>query len=292
MEMRRGRTWLGLALLGAMVSAACGRDAESAGDEGSTRLVPPVEADAGEEVAVPEEAPAAEPAPEPVAPAPAAPAREPSRPAPRPAQQTGPVTAPPPSPVDERPETEWTLPPTTEARAVRALEAGRTLDLRMESRLSTESSRPGEEFYAVVSEDILGSGGEVLVPMGARVRGTVLESRESEGADAPASIRLEIESVTVNGAVRPVKASVVDVEMKTEARDSGTRTAAKVGAGAAAGAVVGRILGRDTRSAVKGAVAGTVAGAAVAIATQDGHATIEPGAHLVIRLDDRLIVDD
>ncbi|HEX9709457.1 MAG TPA: hypothetical protein VGB42_05765, partial [Candidatus Thermoplasmatota archaeon] len=149
----------------------------------------------------------------------------------------------------------------------------------------------GDEFWAGVAEDVMGAAGEVLIPMGSRVKGRVLESRESPSSEEPAVITLEVESVTLGGAVRPLRATVVEVDVQADARDSGQKTAVKVGAGAAAGALLGRILGKDRESTLKGAAAGAVAGTAVALVTKDGHATIEEGARLVIRLLDRLIVD-
>jgi uncharacterized membrane protein len=156
---------------------------------------------------------------------------------------------------------------------VRALEAGRTLELRVEAEVSTSASQVGDEFTATVTDDVLGSAGEVLLPMGTQFKGRVTDSRESTGSDQPAVLALEVESVTVNGEVRPLKATVTDLEVKAEARDSGGRTAAKVGVGAAAGALVGRILGRDREGALKGAVVGAAAGGAAAIATKPGTRT-------------------
>jgi hypothetical protein len=161
----------------------------------------------------------------------------------------------------------------------------------MESGLSTESAEVGESFYATVSEDVLGRGGEVLLPIGARVTGRVSESRRSERAGEPAVLGLEFTSVMVNGVRRPLQATIVEVVMSADERASNSATAAKVGVGVAAGAVLGRIIGRDTGGAVRGAVVGAVAGTAVALATKGGHAVIEPGARVVIRLDERLILD-
>jgi outer membrane lipoprotein SlyB len=118
----------------------------------------------------------------------------------------------------------------------------------------------------------------------------VVESRESPSPDEPALLQLAFDAVTVNGVERPLVATVVEMEVQAGTRDSNTRTAAKVGVGAAAGAIVGRILGRDRESTVKGAVVGGVAGTAAAIVTRDGHATLEPGARLVIRLDEALLL--
>jgi len=288
MDLLRGKALSGLALLGLTALWACG-DAQSASDDASIRV--PLESEApevelsvdGQDDAGPVGADVAASAP--AASTPAAPA---SRPVVRPAAS---ATAPAPAPVAERPDAAVTS-PVAEPRALRVLAAGRTLELRMEGGLSTEQTRVGEVFHATLGDDVLGSSGEVLLPIGTRVRGRVAESRESAGSDQPAVLRLELESVTVGGAVRPMRASIVELDMKADARDSGTATATKVGVGAAAGALAGRLLGRDRDATVKGAVVGAVAGTAVAVATRDGHATIEPGARIVIRLDDDLILDD
>jgi hypothetical protein len=187
------------------------------------------------------------------------------------------------------PEPEAEPAPPAEPR--RVLAAGRMLDLSVAARVTTESAREGDVVLAAITEDILGSAGEVLLPAGTQLKGRVAESRESTSSDEPAVLRLEFESITVNGSERPLKATVVEMAVQAQARDSNTRTAAKVGVGAAAGAIVGRIIGGDRGSAAKGAVVGGVAGAAAAAATRSGNATLEQGARIVIRLDEALLLD-
>jgi hypothetical protein len=282
MAMRGGRRLHGLAILVALALGACGREAESAGDDESIRVSPLAEAPSAE---APAGTPLAE-APLPEEPAAEAPAVAPTRPAERPAP-TPRRRDPAPAPAAAEPA----APAPEPAPPVRAVPAGSTLELALETALSTEESKVGDTFWATVTEDILGEQSEVLIPLGSRVRGRVVESMESPSSEQPAVLTLEIESVTLDGAVRPLRATVVDVEMEADTRDSDGRTAVKVGVGAAAGAALGRILGKDRGATVTGAVAGAAAGTAVALATRDGQATIAQGARLVIRLDDPLIVD-
>jgi hypothetical protein len=190
-------------------------------------------------------------------------------------------------PPEPAPDAERAAP----AEPRRVLAAGRMLDLSVEARITTESAREGDVVLAAITEDILGSAGEVLLPAGTQLKGRVAESRESTSSDEPAVLRLEFESITVNGTERPLEATVVEMAIDAQSRDSNTRTAAKVGIGAAAGAIAGRIIGGDRGSAVKGAVVGGVAGTAAAVATRSGHATLEPGARIVIRLDQELVLD-
>ena len=291
MAMRGGRRLHGLAVLAVLTLGACGREAESAGDDESIRVSPPAEAPSAEapagtplaEAPLPEEPEAEAPAAEP------APARPAERPAPTPRRRE---PAPSPAAEPEAPAPEPSPEPLPEPEpAVRVVPAGSTLELALETALSTEENDVGDTFWATVTEDVLGEQSEVLIPLGSRVRGRVVESMESPSSEQPAVLTLEIESVTMDGAVRPLRATVVDVEMEADARDSDGRTAVKVGVGAAAGAALGRILGKDRGAAVTGAVAGAAAGTAVALATRDGQATIAQGARLVIRLNDPLIVD-
>jgi hypothetical protein len=287
MDVRRGRARPGLALLGVVVLGACGGEAESAGDDESTPLPAPSAPVQEAPAAAPEVpvAPALQPAPEPTAPAPTRPRQTPPSPQRQP-ERVIPVGTPT-TPPDADPEAE--SPPAAETR--RILAAGRTLDLSAVAEITTESARVGDVVHAAITEDVLGSAGEVLLPAGTQLTGRVAESRESTTSEEPGVLRLEFESITVNGAERPLKATVVEMAVDAQARDSNTRTAAKVGIGAAAGAIVGRIVGGDRSSAVKGAVVGGVAGGAAAAVTRSGHATLGQGAKIVIRLDEALVID-
>jgi hypothetical protein len=285
MTVQRAATSLGLVLLSVTALSACGGEVQS---ENRAQDATPDAAPAAQvETPAPAPAPEAQPA---VTPTRAPSAQFTERP-PRPTRPAAVASSATPRTDGGATAPEEPVAPAAEPE-VRALEAGRTLELRVEAELSTKASKVGDEFIATVTDDVLGSAGEVLLPMGTQFKGRVADSRESAGSDQPAVLTLEVESVTVNGDVRPLKATVTDLEVKAEARDSGGRTAAKVGVGAAAGAVVGRILGRDREGAIKGAVVGAAAGGAAAIATRDGHATVEPGARMMIRLDERLILND
>ena len=292
MEFRRA-TALGLALVGALAAASCGGEPEAANaQEGAAAEAPVVPRAIEQEDAAPGAIPAPESSAAPASPTltPADPARAPRpiRPAARPAEGAG-VAAAPESEDDASAESSSGV-SRIGGGDVRALEAGRTLELSVEAELSTSATKIGDEFTATVRDDVLGSAGEVMLPMGTQFKGRVVDSRESTGADQPAVLTLAVESVIVNGAVRPLKATVVEVDVETQARDSGTRTAAKVGVGAAVGALAGRILGRDRDATIKGAVVGAAAGTAAAIVTKDGQATVKPGARMLIRLDERLVV--
>lgn len=305
----------------AVLTWACGGNAESAPDHESERVIPAAEEapppsapEDGAAAVRADEAPEkaereAEPSPDvrPSAPPVVAPQErearsepaartEPVEQASQAADRDEPISTPPTTVVRTDPEPSVapdepmrTRPePRPEPLAVLA---GTRIPLVVEDELSTRVSRAGDVFDAVVDEDVLGASGVVLLPRGTRVRGRVVESLESPGPDQPATLALAVERVELADRLVPLAATVVELEHETEARDSDARTAAKVGAGAVAGAILGKIIGGDGKDALKGAVAGAAAGAAVAHATRDGHAMVPRGARMVIVLDRPLVVE-
>ena len=266
------RTWkvpmLAVALSLAM--AACGGEAESAHDLDSEFITSELElseretdGEAGDVAA----------APPPAAPAPT---RSPA---------TGGTAAPPPPAAERAPDPRPEPAPAPEPATV-AIPTGSLVTAALTATISTRTHEAGDTFTARVADDLRSDDGQVLIPAGAILEGRVLEARESAGSDDEALLVLGVERLDMNGWVYPLRATIIQAEMVTEAQDSGTRTAAKVATGAAAGAVVGQILGRNTRSTITGAAAGAAAGAGVAITTRDGHARMDEGARLTIQFDE------
>lgn len=295
-----------IALSVAVLSLSCGGDAESAADGQSRPVSAEVEpapsppqlvpaTDPEEMPAAPPPSTASSPVParaetvEPVPPTPTASAGRPSMP-PEPQQPAAEAVFER-EPVVERPRepTAADFPPEP-MTVVRTVAAGRTIELSLGTELSTESNRSGDAFWATVTDDVLASDGEVLLPVGARVEGRVKESRESAGSEEPAVMELAVESIEVGSSLVPIGASIVEIDLAASSRDSDTETAIKVGAGAVAGALLGRILGSDSEDAVKGAVVGAAAGTAYALSSRDGHAKIGGGARILIRMDEALVL--
>ena len=225
----------------------------------------------------------------------AAPARSSASMSREPARRTSGPRASTPVPVEPtddarsaEPEPQPDLPP---ARPVSMIAAGTVLDATIDDEISTEHAHEGDRFQAELAEDVLGPHGEVLLHAGSIVNGRVAASHESTGPQDPASLKLEVESITADGRTLGLAADVVDVQVDAHTRDSNQTSVAKVTAGAAVGALIGRIVGGSGKDAAKGAVAGAAAGAAAAYMTRDGHAVVKPGAVMKMRLTDRLVVD-
>ena len=179
--------------------------------------------------------------------------------------------------------------PPTELGSDVVLQAGSTLRVVLDESVSTDSHTAGQTFGAHIGTDVNGPNG-VAVPRGTRVRGVVRASRESISSDDPATLILAIESLSVDGEEIPLEGSVSDTELEGDRRDSTGQTVGKIAIGTAAGAILGGILGDGDRGdAVRGAIAGAAGGAIVAFTTQDGHASVDEGAVLVVTLESPIV---
>jgi len=182
-------------------------------------------------------------------------------------------------------------PPAPPARpATRSLSAGARFDVAATDTISSRTSKPGETFTARVVEDVKNAAGQVVIPAGATVNGTITDVKPAPNPRTPGTLTLTVTSVTVGGNTYPVEASVDSVETTHKGRGVTTGDAAKVGAGAVAGAVLGRVIGGNRKGTIIGGVVGGIAGAGVASSTKDADIVLPAGAHIIVRLTKELTV--
>ena len=128
------------------------------------------------------------------------------------------------------------VPPTLDVVVV---PAGTRMTFRLAQPLSTDSNRAGDRFYASLVGDVVSPQGDILVHAGSRTDGVVAVAQESQSADEPTVLQLRLESLEIGGEARSVRTTIVETEVRSQTRDSGGETAAKIGLGTAAGALVG-----------------------------------------------------
>lgn len=154
---------------------------------------------------------------------------------------------------------------------------GQELDVRLQTRLSSETAQVEQRFETTTVADLT-QDGRVLIPAGTVVRG-VVSSVDPAGrvTDRTGKMTLSFDQMTIRGRTYDVRAQATSVfESGGIRQEVGT-----AGAGAGVGAVVGGLLG-----GVKGAVLGAVIGAGGAIAATDGKDVELPAGSVIrIRLD-------
>ncbi len=187
--------------------------------------------------------------------------------------------------------TTHTAPPAPPARpSMLHLGVGTKIDVAANDTLSSRTAKTGDTFTAHVVEDVRNAQGQVVIPAGAAVSGSITAVKPAPNPRTPGTLTVAITSVTVHGNSYPIDAAVDSIETVHKGRGVTTGDAAKVGAGAAAGAILGRVIGGNSKGTIIGGVVGAAAGAGVASQTKDSDIVLPTGHHIIIRLTKELAV--
>lgn len=132
--------------------------------------------------------------------------------------------------------------------------AGTNIDVRLDSRISTDDTRPGTTWSGTVYHSVM-RGNRVAIPAGSPVTGIVTSSVQGTHETRP-EVALALRSVEVDG--RSLR-----VSGETEPIVAGSNRARKIGAiagGAAAGALLGHAVGEHHHGTLIGGLLGGAAG--------------------------------
>jgi hypothetical protein len=160
--------------------------------------------------------------------------------------------------------------------------AGTEIAVRLESTLSTDASKSGDHFTAVVSEPVLVDR-KIAIPAGAEVRGHVVEATPAGHMAGRGYLQLAWDQVSYDGRSYSLSTTGPRFESRTPTR----KNVEWIGGGALAGGVIGGLAGG---SALKGAVLGGAAGTVGAAVTPGPHLTLTAGRELRFRTDHEMKV--
>jgi len=170
-----------------------------------------------------------------------------------------------------------TVPPSVPTTAAPDLvPVGQQLDVRLQSRLSSDTAKTEDRFDATTVVD-LRQDSSVLIPAGSVVHGVVTAVDPATRTDRTGSLTLSFDRITVRGRSYPIRALAIQV-FESEGLEG---EAARIAAGAGVGAILGGILG-----GVKGALAGILIGGGGVVAATEGKEPVLPaGTTIRIRFD-------
>lgn len=181
--------------------------------------------------------------------------------------------------------------------------AGTVIPLRMESYLSSASSRVGDRFTATVFRNVEVDG-VVAIPEGSKVEGRVTQVTPAERKSKAGTIGIAFErlmlpsgrSIEVDGTLTTLdqearrKLEGADEEDTIEGGSQKRRAIVFIGGGAGAGAVIGVIAGGGKGAAV-GAGVGAVLGAVGALLSKGEEAEVKPGTEFGMMVERAFAVD-
>lgn len=158
------------------------------------------------------------------------------------------------------------------------LPAGTEIDIVLDQSIASNQAKSGDEFDASLSAPIA-LNAKTIVPKGARVKGRVIEARESGRLKGTSLLRLELVSIEVEGKDFDIATNAIS----RSGGDHKTRNTVLIGGGTAAGAVIGGIAGGGKGAAI-GAAAGAGAGTAGAAITGKKEITLPAETLLQFKL--------
>src|SRR6202049_2873467 len=164
------------------------------------------------------------------------------------------------------------------------VQSGTPISVTVDQPVSPKTSNPGDHFEASLATPVT-VGEKVVIPSGARARGTVTVAKSAGKFKGNAELGVTLDSITVNGERYSVRTTSV-----TEAgKGRGKRTAIGAGGGAVVGGLIGALAGGGKGAAI-GAGAGAGAGTAGTALTGDRDITIGPETMLRFQLREGLEV--
>ena len=163
--------------------------------------------------------------------------------------------------------------------------AGTHIVVRMGNSLNTKTTSTGETFTGSLANAVAVHG-NVAIPAGARVTGTVADSKSPGRFKGEGVLSITLTSINVRGVPMNVATSTYTQTVKGK----GKRTAVAVGGGTGAGALIGGIAGGG-KGALIGGLVGAGAGTAGAAFTGNKELEIPAESVVTFRLANKITVN-
>jgi len=166
-----------------------------------------------------------------------------------------------------------------DAEKTATLLEGTTLHGTLQNRVSSEKSGEGDPVSVRLTQPVALAAGKAI-PAGTVVQGELTEVAPTANGEKAALTLAFRELVLPSGG----QASIDAEPIRVVARESGAEDKAeKIALGGIAGAVIGGVAG-GAKGMIAGTVTGIGAGAVVALATDNGVLTLEPGTPVAIQI--------
>ncbi len=194
------------------------------------------------------------------------------------------TTPPPPQQANEMQSQAQTPPPPPPPPPPIVVPAGTHLVVRMGNTIDTKTASAGDTFTGTLAHSVAVNG-DVAIPAGAGVTGTVVESKSPGKFKGEGTLAVALTSIQVNGVPTNIRTSTYAQSVKGK----GKRTAKMAGGGAAGGALIGGIAGGG-KGALIGGLVGAGAGTAGAAFTGNKDLQIPAESAVTFKLSNSITV--
>jgi hypothetical protein len=156
--------------------------------------------------------------------------------------------------------------------------SGSLIRLRVNQRISSNHSQPGESFDGIVVNDVV-AGGAIAIPRGAAVKGTIVDAKSSGALKGRGELTLQLNQITLAGKTYPI----VSDSWAHNGADKTVETINKTAGFGAFGALIGAVAGGGAGAAIGGGI-GAAAGLGSSAASGRGQVVIPSEAVLTFHL--------
>ena len=155
---------------------------------------------------------------------------------------------------------------------------GTVLDVRLAEPMSTRTSKAGDDFVAILDQDVFVDG-KVVFPEGTKAYGTILAAEGSGRVEGRAEMTITLTELRLWEETYRLKTGNITIQAEgTQGRD-----AKVIGGAAGVGALLGGIIGGKKGAAV-GAAVGGGAGTATVLTTKGKEVEFQPEHKFSFRL--------
>jgi len=158
--------------------------------------------------------------------------------------------------------------------SLQSIPAGTPINVRINEKLSSETSHPGDSFTGILTQSLAVNG--AVFPRGTQVSGEVVNTHKSGRLSDPGVLELALVSIGSGSQRTNVSSELFVIKGESHTKNNVT----KIGGGTAVGAIIGGLADGGKGAAI-GAGVGAGAGTGVAAATGKKPALVEPEAILV-----------
>lgn len=183
---------------------------------------------------------------------------------------------------DDKPAT-----PSAPAKVAYTAPSGSSVEARLDTSLDSGTATVGQAVTATLDSDLTDGAGQVVLPRGTKLSGTVTEAVSAKKVKKMSSIAFQLTSAQLPDG----RTLAISAGQRIEGKGYTKKDAAIIGGSAAGGAVLGQVLGGDTEGTAVGAILGGAIGSGVAMSRKGEDVAVAAGTVIALTMERPVTVE-